>query len=476
VCYRLWSAADHAARPARNTPEIQRADLAEALLLLHALGRAGVGFLDPPDPRRARHAETLLQMLGAIEPRSCGFAITPIGLQMLRLPVHPRYARMLIEARRFGCQREAALLAALVGGRSLFTRLDRNDRITRRNRERFYVSRASDFPVLAAAFEFAQVNGFDAKTCYSHGVNPHAAREVALAFQQILGLCEPDLADPAPAGGAKDTQEGLARCHLAGFADQLAARRGSGTDAFDLADGRQATLMDESAVRQALLVVASELREITARSGERLTLLGVASAVQPEWVRDLNPAGLSERVEHVYDRLNKRVVAGRVLRYRDLVIGGAPVDAVDPDQAARVLAAEFADQAARLPHWNPALKQWLLRVQLAGALEPGLGLPAADRALVEAGLARAWRGAASYKEAAALPLLPAFEALLTGEQRQAVEALAPAEIELAPGRTARVVYVEGGPPEVTIKAELARELAGPPAIAGGRVAVRLRAG
>jgi hypothetical protein len=105
-----------------------------------------------------------------------------------------------------------------------------------------------------------------------------------------------------------------------------------------------------------------------------------------------------------------------------------------------------------------------------------LGLPAADRALVEAGLARAWRGAAAYKEAAALPLLPAFQALLTDEQRQAVEALAPAEIELAPGRTARVVYADGRPPEVTIKAELARELAGPPAIAGGRVAVRLRAG
>jgi ATP-dependent helicase HrpB len=523
VCWRLWSAADHAARPARNTPEIQRADLAEAVLLLHALGRAGLPFLDPPDPERARRAEALLEMLGAIESRSCGFArpgheplepepagseraepviappdpdpaglgsagakpaqahpqglfhITPLGRDMLRLPVHPRYARMLIEARRRGCQRQAALLAALVGGRSLFTRLDRNDRITRRNRERFYTSRASDFPVLAAAFDFAQRNGFDARTCYSHGVNPHAAREVGLACQQLLGLCEPD---PASPGAAEGGEEAIARCHLAGFVDQLAARRGSGTDAFDLADGRQATLMDESAVRQATLVAASELREITTRAGERLTLLGVASAVKPEWVRELNPPGLSESVEHVYDRLSKRVAAGRVLRYRDLVIGGAPVDAVDPDQAARVLATEFADQVARLPRWDHALRQWLLRARLAGALEPGLGLPAVDRALVEAGLARAWRGAASYKEAAGLPLLPAFQALLTEEQRAAVEALAPAEIELAPGRAARVVYAEGRPPEVTVGADLAASLAAgsaaPPAIAGGRVPLRLR--
>ncbi len=485
VCYRLWSEAEHAQRPARNTPEIRRTDLAEVVLLLYSLGQtnvAGFDFLDKPQPERLRHAEALLALLGAIE---IGRGLTPLGRQMLRLPMHPRYARMVIEAARLGCVREVALLAALVSGRDLFTRLDRNDKVARRNRERFYISHQSDYFVLARAFEHAAQNRFNAKACYSHGVNPHAAREVALAYRQIMALCEQaGLADPSPTfsdqtgegAGSQSPDEAVARCHLAGFIDQLAVRKSSGTDEFDLAGGRHGTLMDESAVKRALLIVVSEMREITTRTGSRLNLIGLASAVKPEWVRDLNPPGLSERVEYVYDRLNKRVAAGRVLRYEDLVIGGGPLDPAqfDLDAAAQTLAGEFSDQLGRLPGWTHELKQWLLRVRLVGSLMPELGLPAVDRALIERGLASAWRGALTAREAAERPLQPAFERLLTPEQRAAIERLAPAKIELTPARPTRIVYAEDGPPEVAVSVEDAQRLSAHPAIVEGRQPLRLR--
>lgn len=485
VCYRLWSEASHAQRPARNTPEIQRTDLAEVVLLLYSLGQTdviGFDFLDKPQPERLRHAEDLLAMLGAIE---IGRGLTAPGRQMLRLPMHPRYARMVIEAARFGCVRDVALLAALVSGRDLFTRLDRNDKIARRNRERFYVSNQSDYFALAKAFEHAAQNNFNAKACYSHGVNPRAAREVALAYQQILGLCEQaGLLDSsasaqrfsAPIQPNESVGEAVARCHLAGFVDQLAVRKSSGTDEFDLAGGRHGALMDESAVKRALLIVVSEMREITTRSGSRLNLIGLASAVRPEWVRELNPPGLSERVEYVYDRLNKRVVAGRVLRYQSILIGGQPLDPADcdPDAAAQTLAREFSDQLGKLPGWTHEVRQWLLRLRLVGSLMPELGLPGVDRALIERGLTVAWRGAFAFKEAAERPLLPAFETLLTPEQRAAVEQLAPARVELTPGKWTRIVYAEDGPPEAAIKIDEAHRLATHPAIVGGRQPLRLR--
>ncbi len=501
VCWRLWSEADHAQRPARNTPEIQRTDLAEVVLLLYALGQtdvAGFDFLDKPQPERLRHAEELLALLGAIE---IGRGLTALGRQMLRLPMHPRYARMVIEAARFGCVREAALLAALVGGRDLFTRLDRNDKVARRNRERFYVSNRSDFFALAKAFEHAAQNNFNAKACYNHGVNPHAAREVALAYQQILGLCE-QAGLLAPSSSAQTSaapiqlDEAVPRCHLAGFVDQLAVRKSSGTDEFDLAGGRHGALMDESAVKRALLIVVSQMREITTRSGNRLNLIGLASAVEPDWVRALNPPGLSERVEYVYDRLNKRVVAGRVLRYHDLLIGGEELETHgsasgvethgsasphDLDAAAQTLAREFSDQLGKLPGWTHDVKQWLLRLRLVGSLMPELGLPEVNRAFVERGLAAAWRGAFTFKEAAERPLLPAFEGLLTPEQRAAVERLAPTRIELTPGRLTRIVYADGStgsptdnPPEAAVKLEDARRLKAHPSIVEGRQPLRLR--
>src|SRR5207244_11007472 len=87
--------------------------------------------------------------------------ITGIGRRMLRLPVHPRYARMLIEAEKYDCTREVALYASLVTGRDLLTRLDRADKVARRNRESLARTAQSDFQLLAAAFTHAVKHNFD---------------------------------------------------------------------------------------------------------------------------------------------------------------------------------------------------------------------------------------------------------------------------------------------------------------------------
>jgi ATP-dependent helicase HrpB len=52
TCHRLWTQVGHGMRDERNTPEIQRSDLAEVVLLLHSLGirdAAGFDWLDRPD-------------------------------------------------------------------------------------------------------------------------------------------------------------------------------------------------------------------------------------------------------------------------------------------------------------------------------------------------------------------------------------------------------------------------------------------
>ena len=68
------------------------------VLLLHSLGireAARFDWLDKPEPQALQRAEKLLCILGAIDPASA--ALTAAGWQMLRLPMHPRYSRMLIE-------------------------------------------------------------------------------------------------------------------------------------------------------------------------------------------------------------------------------------------------------------------------------------------------------------------------------------------------------------------------------------------
>jgi ATP-dependent helicase HrpB len=429
TCYRLWTEAQQAERPARNTPEIQRTELSEVVLLLHSFGIRDAAQFDLPDKPAAERiaaAEELLEALGAITPAPR--AITEIGRQMLRLPMHPRYARMLIEAQKYGCVREAALFAALVSGRDLLVHLPPQDKLTRRNRESLTRVSDTDFTLLSAAFAHAVKQRFDYKSCYRYGVNPHVAKEVALTYRQILDLMGEEAqeqgsqAEAEPAGKISSAlSEAVQRCHLVGFIDQLATRMG-GSDEFELANGQRGTLMQESVVKRSSLIVVSEIREITTRQQEKLTLIGTASTIKPEWLIELQPPQLRETNQYVYNRLTKRVLAARVWHYRDLLIRAEEVTQMDPALAALALAREFVrnPHPPSVPRWERELKPWLLKVAQARHAHPELDWPAFDDEQITLGLAQAWQGATSYKEAADKPLLPPFETLLSAEQREII--------------------------------------------------------
>jgi len=441
VCYRLWSEAQQDQRPIKNTPEVQRTELSDTVLLLHSLGiddPVEFDFLDKPAAERIRHAELLLAMLGALEPHASGrplrYQITPLGRQMLKIPAHPRYARMLIEAQRFGCVSQVALMAALVSGRGLLLRLNREDKAMQRNRASL-IKRGqtdSDYFLLANAFAYAAQNNFDGRTCHAYGINAHVAREVAMTYQQLLQIAAEN-GQPGTQDEGRDMKEGEAapevatvvagdptsfiphvshfsetiqRCHLVGFVDQLAVRTSTGSDEFELMGERRATLMEESVVGRNMLIVVSEIREITTRNNGKLTLIGFGSAVKADWVRELNPPSYVEEVRHVYDRLNKRVQAGRVMCYGDLLIGGAPLaeNEIDLREAARVLADEFADQPAKLPMWNTQVRQLLSQSRFSRS------------EIVEA-LQEAWYGATSYEQIKQKLLLPTFQTLLHNSAR-----------------------------------------------------------
>jgi ATP-dependent helicase HrpB len=92
VC-RLWDVRQRLA-PHRE-PDIARLDLAGPLLYLLAWGEKPAQFewFEAPPPERVADALRLLLRLGAIDEDQ---RVTSLGRTMLRLPVHPRLARILI--------------------------------------------------------------------------------------------------------------------------------------------------------------------------------------------------------------------------------------------------------------------------------------------------------------------------------------------------------------------------------------------
>jgi ATP-dependent helicase HrpB len=473
TCHRLWTVIGHKSREERNTPEIQRSDLAEVVLLLHSLGireAATFDWLDKPDPQAVERAERLLTMLGALLDAD----LTPIGRQMLRLPMHPRYSRMLIEASQRGCVPDAALCAALVSGRDLLARLDRDDAETKAAREMFEDSSDSDFLTLMRAYDFAKANGFSFERCRSYGINAHVARQVEQTCQQILQVAQQQrLYDRgAPAISAKN-DEALLRCLMAGFVDQLAKRREPGKPACDLTEHRQGQLVRESVVQDAPFFVAANLREGPSRGTTPLTLLSLATAVQPAWIAEMFPQHLNTTVEHLFDAQNKRVAAIKLVRYRDLVIEQkAQQRDLDPIASGRCLAEAHSTGAFELPLMDHRVKQLIARVDLVHVTMPELEFARFDATGITACLARAFTGLSLVKEAQAAPLIAAFHQHLASGQVSWLDELVPLSIPWPDSRTMKVSYPNGSP-EAQVKLQECFGLKEHPSLCEGRLPVLL---
>jgi ATP-dependent helicase HrpA len=117
ICIRLYAEDDFDARPEFTDPEILRTNLASVILQMTAIGLgdiAGFPFLDPPDGRAIADGIRLLQELGALE-TGVGDErqrLTRLGRHLARLPIDPRFGRMVLEAERNGCLREVLIIAS----------------------------------------------------------------------------------------------------------------------------------------------------------------------------------------------------------------------------------------------------------------------------------------------------------------------------------------------------------------------------
>ena len=484
ICHRLWTESSHLNRAERNTPEIQRADLAEVVLLLHSLGvkKAGeFGWLDKPETEAIERAERLLRVLGALG-AGAGEAgdLTPIGRKMLKLPLHPRYARILVEAKDRGCEQRAALCAALVSGRDLLSRVGREQRQIAEARELFEVNTKSDFYTLIKAFEFARKNDFAVEPCRRNGVQAQVVRQVDDTYRQILEVAKVSPGEDGE-GDAEADSDALSRCLLAGFVDQLCVRRAQATLEADLTEGRSGTLMRESVAHAASLFVAASFKEVEAKVGGKTTLLGLATEIKKEWLEEAYPDRLTTGVEHIFDRAHKRVAAVRITRFGDLVITRQFLSELDPDASGKSLAEAHLKGWFELPLFNHEIKQFMGRVNMVRGVLPDLGLPRFDQEAVVKCLSEAFFGIHLAKEAQAVVLKPSFDHHLTKEQLELVNELAPATFTWVDGKKIKLTYQETGNlaksggyvPEAQVKLQECFQYKNHPRVCEGRVPLRL---
>jgi ATP-dependent RNA helicase HrpB len=464
-CVRLWSRPEHDERPPQELPEIKRLDLAEVVLTLKA---AGVGdlrtfrWLEKPDEISLTHAETLLTDLGALDHAG---KITGIGRKMLAFPLHPRYSRMLLAAQEYGCVHQACLVAALTQGRDLLLR--HAGRETNLLREDLLGEKASsDFWILMRAWNYAAKNQFRLDACRKLGIHAVTARQVGPLLEQFLHIARDEGLDATP---REVMDEALQKCILIGFSDRVAHRLDQGTLRCELVHNRRGVLARESVVQHSPLFVAAEVREIEGR--EVSTIFSLATAIEPDWLRELFPEDLKSDLHVQFDAQTRRVQAAELVRFRGLALSARRIDPPPADAAARLLADEILAGRLPLPNWDHGVEQWLLRLRLLCGHCPELQLPALNDEDRKHIIEQLCHGAVSYKDIKELDVKPVVMSWLSAAQRQLLDKHAPERLILTNGRTPKVTYEPTGAPHISLRIQELYDVTRTPKIAMGRVPV-----
>jgi ATP-dependent helicase HrpB len=397
---RLYTLEDFERRPDHDAPEITRRELSELCLSLRAMGITDpqtLPWLDAPPAAAVSRAEDLLERLGATRERA---------RTMARYPLHPRLAKLVLEAVERGVAEEGCAAAGLLSSG-------------------------------------ARTNTCDLLRLLDSEWDVRTRQHV----EQIRRIVKPPRQQ-------KHSADALPLSILAAFPDRVARRRKD--NQLLLASGGSAVLACES---QADFLVAVDIED---RTEHALPLVRMYCAIKREWLIDLFADRVRERSGVEWNRAAERVDGASALLYDNLVIEETRSGTPDPEQAAALLAEHALELGVSRFVDGDQLDQFLARVSFAS--EHG----AVPKIEVESALAELCRGRKSFAElrSAGESMIAMLE---QRANPKLLNDLAPTRMRLPSGRQAQIHYETAKPPWVASRLQDFFGLRETPCIANGKV-------
>ncbi len=417
---RLFTKADFETRREHEEPEVRRLDLAQTVLELAAVSLSvdQLSWLEAPPKPHVDAARELLGRLGAIDRG----AITPAGRRMASLPLHPRLAKLVLEADARGAGREGCAVAAILGERELRARS-----ATQSGR----ATSAHDSDPVEALELYLEARARDFSNARALSLDAGALRAVDRAARQIERAFR-----PSPTGASwTEVDRALRMALLAAYPDRVARRRTPSGRELVLSGGGCAQLSESSAVRHAQLVVAVEAEE--RREGARGgVVVRSASAIDEDWLLDVVPEGLTESVSVAWNAARERAEAVSRLTYGALVLDERATSFAEASELSRVLFEAARTAGLRAFAEAERIDRLLARVRFGATAFPESGLVEPSPDAMERALARVCEGRRSFAELRESPFETELAAALGADER--LHRFAPESVVLPGGRRLKV--------------------------------------
>ena len=422
IAIRLWEETANSSLPAHDPPEILEADLSSLLLTSLLWGEADptrLPFLDPPPRAGLDEARHRLATLGAIDDDG---RVTDHGRAIAALPLEPRLAHMLLDARERGFGAAAADVAVLLTERGLGG--NDPDLELRWRRWRSDKSPRAD-----------------------------AARRLAAGWRRRLEI-----------DATWVHEHDLARALSLGFPDRVSRRRDASGESWQSIGGRGFRLDPSSSLARSQWLAVGEVAGHA--SGARILS---AAAIDEPTVLGLFSNRIETRHDGEFDPATGAVAPTRSRRLGAIRLSSGPDP--KPDQAAveAALLEGVREHGLVLLPWDERATQLRHRAAFAHRHDPSIS-PLDDEMLLdraEEWLAPLLSGKRRLGEVGGLAA--ALEGLLGYEPARKLDRLAPADFVSPAGSRHTVDYSAPAGPTVEVRAQALFGLAAHPTVAAGAV-------
>lgn len=448
-CYRLWSEEQQQRLIAHSTPEIAQADLAPLALQLLAWGvktPRELSWLDLPPEGPYQQAENILEICGALFSNAAGERqLTPHGVRMAQMPVHPRLAHMLLLGCDIHAVETASLLAAMLSERNPVA------------------DQGADIGI-SLGILMGEVRCPPEHETWFRRTWDQARRFVRIAT---------DTHSPRPFAMEVPQQDVIGVLLASAYPDRIAMRRaGQKGGEYQLSNGRSAVLPDsDSLAGEPWLAVA----QVGGRVGESADRIYGATALSEDRFDDVL-ASLTrdeERIEWDYDR--DQFIAERRRCIGKLDLSSEQITEVSEESRGIALLGVVRKEGLHILPWSESLRQWRARVNLLhglGGHEKDQSWPdLSDDALLaslEQWLLPYLDPVRRLQDFQQLDLKAIMQAMLPWPLPLELERLAPERLAVPSGSSIAIDYLQE-PPVLSVKLQEMFGCDEAPAVAGGRV-------